>query len=274
VTDINTPIAFVKSSPQHSLLEQHIDYYFYIHQTLEHPSFLTENIIPFPRVTFGYFFDAPFSVTNLSNQETKVLDFAISPLTTNVVEVTPTTSTIKIIGAHLKPYALAYFTHKSIHTLPWVISPLDLLGEAAQKFKNDIQTATTIDALFTIAEAAFIDAFQEKDLSLVQKTIEELDYSLGEITLEDIAEKHGVSTRTIRNHFLQEVGCTPKTYVQLLRMKQSLWKMLNNSENLTQIGIESNYFDQAHFSKSMKKMIGQSPKSIRKDLPHFRFLQF
>ncbi len=84
----------------------------------------------------------------------------------------------------------------------------------------------------------------------------------------------GVSDRTLRNHFYKNIGCSPKEYIHLLKLKQSINQMKNSDDSLTTITYSQNYSDQAHFTNSVKNITGLSPKEIQKKIPDFRFLQF
>jgi hypothetical protein len=47
---------------------------------------------------------------------------AISRISTNKITVEPQTDKIKILGAHVRPFCLAYLTMQQIKTMPWLIN--------------------------------------------------------------------------------------------------------------------------------------------------------
>ena len=57
---------FIMQKPADPILQSLIDYYFFVSMDVKDLKFKSENILPFPRITFGYFFDCPFLVTNHS----------------------------------------------------------------------------------------------------------------------------------------------------------------------------------------------------------------
>lgn len=83
-----------------------------------------------------------------------------------------------------------------------------------------------------------------------------------------------VSDRTIRNHFYEYIGCSPKEYLRIVKLKQVAYELKHSQKSLTHIAYENNYFDQAHFIHEIKDITGQSPNELRKKIPNFRFLQF
>jgi len=84
----------------------------------------------------------------------------------------------------------------------------------------------------------------------------------------------GVSDRTIRNHFYDHIGCSPKEYLRIVKLKQIAIQLMHSKDSLTHIAYDNNYFDQAHFIREVKNITGQSPSQLKKEMPNFRFLQF
>ncbi|MGD1843737.1 MAG: hypothetical protein ACFB0B_23015 [Thermonemataceae bacterium] len=80
---------FITSEPQDPYLSTFIDYYFYIDITVEALLEKPEYVLPFPRVTFGFFFDHPFLVTNHTLGENKEVNMVISRIATHQVTVLP-----------------------------------------------------------------------------------------------------------------------------------------------------------------------------------------
>ena len=55
---------FISQRPHNQILSTLVDYYFHIDIPVNQLSLDHEFIIPFPRITFGYFFNHPFLATN------------------------------------------------------------------------------------------------------------------------------------------------------------------------------------------------------------------
>ena len=210
---------FVFRKPNNLFLSTIVDNYFYIDANLSRQSLQPEFIIPFPRITFGYFFDNPFIVTNLNTNETVTINIAISRISTQQIIVQPTTDRLKIIGAHIKPYALAYLTKQPINSLPWLINTEELFGDIAVKFQKKIKDCQNADQMFDEVEKVFLGTILVRDLSLVTKAVELIETAKGNITIEDIAYRLSISERTLRNHFYENIGCSPKEYIRIVKMK-------------------------------------------------------
>lgn len=70
-----------------------------------------------------------------------------------------------------------------------------------------------------------------------------------------------VSSRTIRRRCLHVTGLTPKTIQQIERARQAA-ERLRRGVPILDVAYETGYFDQAHMTRSLKRLIGQTPAQI------------
>lgn len=265
---------FVTARPHNSFLSSIVESYFYIDTPISKLSTQAEFIIQFPRITFGYFFDHPFTVTNLTLDKSVSVNIAISKISTQKITVQPSTERIRILGAHLKPFGLAYFTKKPINSLDWLINTEELFGNIATKFLRKVNDCQNSEQMFYEVEKVFMDNILIRDLSLITKAIELIEINAGQIEIGELAKQLGVSDRTIRNHFYDHIGCSPKEYLRIAKLRQIAYELKYSQKSLTEIAYENNYFDQAHFIREIQNFTGQSPNELRKEISTFRFLQF
>ncbi|MBB6463507.1 helix-turn-helix domain-containing protein [Flammeovirga kamogawensis] len=267
--------SFIIHKPTNPLLESFVDYYFYVDISVKELALKDEYILPFPRITFGYFFDHPFLVTNNNINESQEIDMIISKISTNKITVKPISDRVRVIGAHVRPYALAALTETNISTLPWLIDTISLFKDKAKGFREKINNCKNPEEMFVEVDNIFFETqLPDKDLSTIINAVELIENNRGNIEITKVANTIGVSDRTLRNHFYKHVGCSPKEYINLLKLKQSVNQMKNEDESLTTITYAQNYSDQAHFTNSVKTITGYSPKEIQKKITDFRFLQF
>lgn len=271
---MDTINSFAARKPNDSFLASIVSSYFYIETTVAELSEQPEFIIPFPRITFGYFFDQPFTVTNHTLGETESINIAISRISTQKITVQPSTERIKILGAHIQPFGLAYFTKEPIKSLPWLINTEELFGQIATKFLRKVNACRDTEQMFNEVENVFLNNILIRDLSLITKAIELIELNAGHIEITELSKQLGFSDRTIRNHFYDYVGCSPKEYFRIVKLKQIAFQMRHSESSLTHIAYDNNYFDQAHFIHEVKGITGKSPNQLPKEIPDFRFLQF
>jgi len=78
-------------------------------------------------------------------------------------------------------------------------------------------------------------------------------------------ERHALSRRSAQRHFLQATGITQSTFRQIERARHAT-NLLKQGVSILDTIHEAGYFDQAHLTRSLKHLIGQTPGHIsRKD---------
>jgi len=82
-----------------------------------------------------------------------------------------------------------------------------------------------------------------------------------EYSIEEIAQKTGMNNRSFNRMFIKHLGISPVGFRKIARFRHSLKNRLFKAQfkTLTEIGYESNYYDQSYFHKMYKKLTGQNP---------------
>ena len=109
-------------------------------------------------------------------------------------------------------------------------------------------------------------ALDNKDM-LEQSLILLSDFE-NELSIEEIAGNINLTTRTFNRVFKQNMGISPIGYKKIARFRHSLKKKLFNrqSEKLTKIGYNSNFYDQSYFTKMYKKLTLLPPSKFFKEI--------
>lgn len=252
-----------------------IDYFFFINSTSSQLNFGSESIIPFPRITIGYFFGSPFRVTHSITKKEKMVNMALAKIQNAAIQVVPTSEKIQIVGAHMKPYAISCFYNGSVKNLDW-LSDWEILLEKGQSTFIEQMNSTQEPAYLIRRFEAFLEVnYRPKDLTLVAKAVGLIEKMNGLIQVKDLAESCQTTDRTLRNQFLKHVGCSPHELIRLTRIKQLIANLKeNSSETLTSHAYEAGFVDQSHMSKHMDLFRIGSPKELKKNIFELVFLQF
>lgn len=82
-----------------------------------------------------------------------------------------------------------------------------------------------------------------------------------EITkVEDVAQISGISKRGLQRLFNQYVGVSPKWVIRRCRLHEAVERLTQGEVNdWPQVALELGYFDQAHFIKDFKAVVGLTP---------------
>lgn len=90
----------------------------------------------------------------------------------------------------------------------------------------------------------------------------------GHISIKDIIDQLGGSVRLLQKKFNQAVGISPKEYVGIIKLREAVDSLAFSEEespSITQIALENNYYDQAHFTHTFKRIIKITPKKFNPD---------
>lgn len=114
-----------------------------------------------------------------------------------------------------------------------------------------------------ILNAFFLNAFRQATPSppLLQYSVQNIFRTRGTIALDDLSGHLRVSNRYLQQIFKHQLGLSPKHYARIIRVKKASIQMLTPDFRypLVQIAAELDYFDQSHFLKDFKSIVGKSP---------------
>ncbi len=80
----------------------------------------------------------------------------------------------------------------------------------------------------------------------------------------ELAEKSHMSIDTFRRKFFEVTGVLPKRYIEELKIRQAAKQLIKTDDKINIIANHSGYFDQYHFSRRFKTIMGISPEKYRK----------
>jgi AraC-like DNA-binding protein len=78
-------------------------------------------------------------------------------------------------------------------------------------------------------------------------------------SIETYCEQTGTNYSALNRTFTRITGISTKKFERLIKFRKSLCSLIDSQEKLTQIGIDSGYFDQAHFIREFKLFLNTTP---------------
>lgn len=81
----------------------------------------------------------------------------------------------------------------------------------------------------------------------------------GSIRIKELAKQLHISQSPLEKRFRQIVGTSPKKFVSIVRLKNTI-QHYNKESSFTELGYESGFYDQAHFIKEFKTFTGHTPE--------------
>ncbi len=167
------------------------------------------------------------------------------------------------------PSGLANFLPKSIKELTNKETPLAVLfgEESANELEQKISSAKDTESRITIVETFLFEMLIDPISidSIVKTTIDMMFLTSGAISIKEMLKNDASKRRHLERKFITQVGISPKQLCKVIRLQTALKMMLNqHSESLSHIAYNSDYYDQAHFTKDFKEFTGMTPKEFFK----------
>ncbi|QHW32028.1 helix-turn-helix transcriptional regulator [Paenibacillus rhizovicinus] len=144
-----------------------------------------------------------------------------------------------------------------------------IFGEHARETETQLFNEGTDEGKIRLAEAFLRSRMPEQDEGaalagdIVQHVIDHREVT----KVEELADRFGLNKRSLQRLFSRYVGVSPKWTIQRFRMqeaaelieKQGVPDWISLSQDL-------GFYDQAHFIKCFKAMIGRSPEEYSREL--------
>ena len=99
--------------------------------------------------------------------------------------------------------------------------------------------------------------------------IEENEFEYKNVITELTSKVH-LSNSRLSHLFKEHIGISIKKYLVWNRLKGAMNLYISENTNLTDVSLQSGFFDQAHLTNSFKKFLGVSPSKAYNS----RILQF
>ena len=101
----------------------------------------------------------------------------------------------------------------------------------------------------------------------VNQAVELILSNKGNITVTEICRMCKISERQLERLFKLHIGLSPKFYTRIIRFSHIFEVMQKQKISWTQVGLDSGYYDQAHFIKNFKTFTGEDPAKYFFDEP-------
>ena len=177
------------------------------------------------------------------------------------------TGYVNTFAIRFYPYGFANFVTEPIKNLANKETPLELLFEEkiAKELEQKIIQAKDVKQRIEIVEKFLFERLIDQSTvdAIVKTTVNALLSTKGNVRIKTILKDDLSKRRQLERKFAKQIGVSPKQLGKVIRLQTALKMLLNKeTESLTNIAYESEYFDQAHFIKDFKEFTGTSPKEF------------
>lgn len=80
-------------------------------------------------------------------------------------------------------------------------------------------------------------------------------------SIDALSQQMNISQRQLERLFQQQVGLSPKSYARLLRIDAARKALKQPVASLTDLGLNLGFYDQSHFIREFKTVIGMTPSA-------------
>ncbi len=187
----------------------------------------------------------------------------IGPLTRRLVSKTG--GRIAFIAIRFLPGKISNFFNIRDSELTDNSTDLDsLLGAHWNEYEQQLCNIGTIQEMLVYIEGILLSLLQQRGQIDIQisAALEMIQQMNGQIRVQDLAKRVGLSLRQFERRFTNLVGLYPKRLCRISRFASIISTCDNgHSQNWVRKALEGGYSDQAHFIRECKFFTGLSPNS-------------
>lgn len=186
------------------------------------------------------------------------------------------------VGALLRPAAVPLFTEDP-HVLADQYLELDLddlrvpvvaalWGQGSDQDSDqgsdrgsDLERHGRVVGTFATWLAAHAPPLSE-EASTANRLADAIDLDSGVLSVQDAADRVGISTRTAQRLARRYLGVSPGASIRRRRLQETAERLrLDSALDLATLAAELGYSDHAHLSRDFRSVLGVTPSSYRRD---------
>ncbi|MFC5742686.1 helix-turn-helix domain-containing protein [Dyella tabacisoli] len=169
----------------------------------------------------------------------------------------------RVFGIKFKAGGFYPFLRTPVSTLmDRSLGVADVFGAAAQTLESEVLACDGLDAMAIVAER-----FLHAHLPAADAQVERISTLVADIandrsvtSVDQLTTRTGLSKRALQRLFQQYVGIGPKWVINRYRLHEAIAQLQEGKPVAwADLALELGYFDQAHFIRDFRKLVGRSP---------------
>jgi AraC-like DNA-binding protein len=178
-----------------------------------------------------------------------------------------------VFGIKFRPGAFYPFYRAPVATLTDQALGLEAVFDAAgTEYERRVLACASVGEMIDCAEQFLRARLPPPDehIALINTVVEQIAADRTITRVAEIADRMGVSQRTLQRLFGQYVGVGPKWVIQRYRLLEAAEQLVRDANvDLPSLAQALGYFDQAHFINDFRATIGSTPAEYaqRRDEP-------
>ncbi|MCA0756557.1 AraC family transcriptional regulator [Paenibacillus sp. N4] len=177
----------------------------------------------------------------------------------------------QVFGIKFRPGGFYPFLGSELSGLKGGALPLEaVFGAGAAPYGQAISQSPEAAARIALTEALLLERLPANDdnISEINRIIDYITEDPGLTRVEQLCERFGMNKRRLQRLFSRYVGVTPKWVIRLYRLQNAAEALEGGLQHdLAKLSVELGYYDQSHFIKDFKSIIGKTPDEYASPLP-------
>lgn len=142
------------------------------------------------------------------------------------------------------------------------LEPHRLFGENSTRLERDVLASEDIDTMSAAAERLLLTHLPPDDpnVARVSALVSGIASDRSLTSVDGLVSQTGLTKRALQRLFNQYVGISPKWVINRYRLHEAIAQLQAGVPLAwTALALELGYFDQAHFIRDFRKLVGRSP---------------
>ncbi len=171
------------------------------------------------------------------------------------------------IVVEFKPNTAKYFIPEKLNLFQNTLVDIsDIWGKSARTLSNKVDRESKEEWKVEQIENFLFQRFMRNKHTVIDKALNEIIDSNGFVSIDALSKNAWLSMAQFRKRFNEEVGMSPIRYSKIVRVNHAVQKLKCMDRSMTDIAYAMGYFDQSHFIKDFKAIVGISPKRYQNQL--------
>lgn len=171
----------------------------------------------------------------------------------------------KVLGVMFRPAGFYPFRKKPLSELTGRSLPFkEAFGVDGAALEAQILEQEDESLMVELVDRFFEERLPEPDenVELVNRIVDMIALDRGISKVEDAADRLGINKRTMQRLFSRYVGVSPKWVIQRQRLHEAA-ELIESGKlpDWAKLSQDLGYYDQAHFIKEFKAIVGYSPEA-------------
>lgn len=162
-----------------------------------------------------------------------------------------------------------FYGHAVSELLNQSVDVTDCFGPRGAELTGQVLAAADFAAMCVAAESFLLLRLPAADAQVarISSLLERIAQDTSIVSVDDVIAMSGLNKRGLQRLFQRYVGVGPKWVIQRYRLHEAIAQVqAGKMLSWTALALELGYFDQAHFVRDFRQLVGMAPGEYQKSL--------